>query len=394
MFVGTNLTNIRILHGFTRKCLAEKLDVTEQAVWQYENGYVSPKMEIVNKLKAIFHVRSRYFYQDEFLDGYRKQAVNHNHIAYRSSVINSVQKTQFEAAHIENLIAFLGLMNRKLQFPENRLRELRNKMIQLRAEEQNRKQFIERSAAYARDFLGMNEQDNSNLLFLLEKNGAFIFEKAMGDKIDAYSLWSNDDTPYMMLGNLKKSAARRNFDLAHELGHLLLHYKVEFALQDKKSLREYEHEANLFAGTFLLPEKQFKEDLQAFSKVSHPNSYVELKRKWMTSIQAMAFRAHYLQVMSYQQYRYFNIMVNRLDYKQIEPLDRELPVPRPGKTRSIIQLLFEKNYLSLDRLLDTMNVDIEYLTALTGIESDFFKQYQMQHAKQFSIDDLVSGGLG
>lgn len=147
MFVGTNLTNIRILHGFTRKCLAEKLDVTEQAVWQYENGYVSPKMEIVNKLKAIFHVRSRYFYQDEFLDGYRKQAVNHNHIAYRSSVINSVQKTQFEAAHIENLIAFLGLMNRKLQFPENRLRELRNKMIQLRAEEQNRKQFIERSAA-------------------------------------------------------------------------------------------------------------------------------------------------------------------------------------------------------------------------------------------------------
>lgn len=394
MFVGTNLTNIRILHGFTRKCLAEKLDVTEQAVWQYENGYVSPKMEIVNKLKAIFHVRSRYFYQDEFLDGYRKQAVNHNHIAYRSSVINSVQKTQFEAAHIENLIAFLGLMNRKLQFPENRLRELRNKMIQLRAEEQNRKQFIERSAAYARDFLGMNEQDNSNLLFLLEKNGAFIFEKAMGDKIDAYSLWSNDDTPYMMLGNLKKSAARRNFDLAHELGHLLLHYKVEFALQDKKSLREYEHEANLFAGTFLLPEKQFKEDLQAFSKVSHPDSYVELKRKWMTSIQAMAFRAHYLQVMSYQQYRYFNIMVNRLDYKQIEPLDRELPVPRPGKTRSIIQLLFEKNYLSLDRLLDTMNVDIEYLTALTGIESDFFKQYQMQHAKQFSIDDLVSGGLG
>lgn len=51
MFVGTNLTNIRILHGYTRKQLADMLQVTEQSVWQYENGYMSPKMEIVNELK-------------------------------------------------------------------------------------------------------------------------------------------------------------------------------------------------------------------------------------------------------------------------------------------------------------------------------------------------------
>lgn len=388
MFVGTNLTDIRILHGLTRKQLAIMLDVTEQAVWQYENGYVSPKLDVFNKLKRIFSVKSKYFFRKDFLKAYTNDVVDHNHIAYRSSVINSVQKTQFEAAHIEKLIAFLNFMNGKLQFPKNKIKELRNDAIKWLDEGRSRKDSIIHIANYARDFLGIDQAGNHNLLFLLEKNGAFIFEKAIGDKIDAYSLWTNDDQPYIMLGNLKKSSVRRNFDLAHELGHLLFHYKVEFALLDKKSLRDYEHEANMFAGEFLLPRSEFIDDFQYITKVSHPDSYVELKQKWMVSIQALAFRAQYLDLISYQQYRYFNMMLNRLKYKEIEPLDKVLPVSRPGKLRSILALLFEKQYFSLDELVDLLGVDIEFLMNLTGIETDFFKQYQEKQAKQFSIEDL------
>ena len=112
MFVGTNLTNIRILHGFTRNQLGIELGVTEQAVWQYENGFVSPKMEVVIKLKEIFSVKSKYFYKKDYLSKHKINAINH--IAYRSTVMSSVQKTQYEAAHIENLIAFLDLINRAI----------------------------------------------------------------------------------------------------------------------------------------------------------------------------------------------------------------------------------------------------------------------------------------
>ncbi|MEK4025907.1 ImmA/IrrE family metallo-endopeptidase [Mammaliicoccus sciuri] len=41
---------------------------------------------------------------------------------------------------------------------------------------------------------------------------------------------------------IKKSSTRRN-DLAHELGHLLLHYKVKFNMQDRKSYRALEDDA-------------------------------------------------------------------------------------------------------------------------------------------------------
>ncbi|MEH7276189.1 helix-turn-helix domain-containing protein [Neobacillus vireti] len=389
MFVGTNLTNIRILHGYTRKQLADLLQITEQSVWQYENGYTSPKLEVVNKLKMIFSVKSKYFYTEDFLDKSGKSNIQQCHIAYRADVINSVQKTQSEAKHIEFISSFLGVIEKKLHYPKNEVVSLREQIIKyITNSKDNVKVKIQNAAKIARDFLNIGNKSNLNLIFLLEKKGVFIFEKAIGEKIDAYSLWSEDDRPFIILGNLKKSAARRNFDLAHELGHLLLHYKVEFSSLDTKSHREYEQEANLFAGAFLLPEKEFMEDFNSLSKKSNPDAYIDLKKKWIVSIQAMAYRAHQLGLLDYQQYRYFNIKLNQLGYKTKEPLDEQIKIQKPGKIRSILQLLFENNYFPITALLDKLLVDIEYLSYLLGIDIEFFKKYQKDVSKEFTISDL------
>ena len=37
MFYGEKLSSLRKLNGLSRKELADKLNITEQAVWQYEN---------------------------------------------------------------------------------------------------------------------------------------------------------------------------------------------------------------------------------------------------------------------------------------------------------------------------------------------------------------------
>lgn len=389
MFVGNNLTNIRILHGYTRKQLADLLQVTEQSVWQYENGYTSPKMEILNELKRIFSVKSKYFYSVDFLELNGSDNIDQNFIAYRATTINSVQKTQTEAKHVEFISAFLKIIEKKLHYPMNEIKLLREKTIEiLNDDRQDRKLNIERAANYAREFLDLNNNGNGNLLFMLEKKGAIVLEKAIGEKIDAYSVWTSEEKPFIILGNIKKSAVRRNFDLAHELGHLLLHYKVEFSSLDKKSHREYEMEANLFAGIFLLPEEEFTRDFLSLPKSSNPNSYLDLKRKWVVSIQALAHRAHSLRLLDYQQYRYFHMMINKQGYKVTEPLDEEIKITKPGKVRSILQLLFEKNYISLDYLLNTIMVDTEFLMKLLGIERAFFDKYQKNTAMQYDITDL------
>lgn len=76
---------------------------------------------------------------------------------------------------------------------------------------------------------------------------------------------------------------------------------------DQRTLREYEHEANLFAAEFLLPFEKFKEDFKQVIKPSHPDSYISLKKKWSVSLQALAYRANYLDFITYHQYRYFSI---------------------------------------------------------------------------------------
>ncbi|WP_301108818.1 helix-turn-helix transcriptional regulator [Sporosarcina sp.] len=40
------------MNELSRGQLAKKVGVTEQAIWQYENGYTSPKLDVVNRFKC------------------------------------------------------------------------------------------------------------------------------------------------------------------------------------------------------------------------------------------------------------------------------------------------------------------------------------------------------
>lgn len=379
-----------MMNGLSRADLANKLGITEQAVWQYENGYISPKLEIINKLKSIFHVKSLYFYRDDLLTEGNPENIRIQHIAYRSETINSVSKTQCELMHMKFLDSFIKKIESKINYPKNLLLQMRSDIIQYVNKHQNidREQQIKHIAQLARERIGLQHGSNKNLLFLLEKAGAFILEKEIGQTIDAYSLWTDDNRPYIILGTIKKSAARRNFDLAHELGHLLLHYKVEFNMHDRKTYRAYEDEANIFASEFLLPEEAFKEDCRNITKLSNPDSYIDLKQKWEVSLQAIAIRAKNLGIITYQQLRYFYMSINRKGYKKIEPLDDELPIYRPMKIRSILQLLFEEGIYSVSGLMDILKVDKHFLTTLTGIEQSFFDKYLKNERKVFTVKEL------
>lgn len=390
MFIGKSLTNIRILNELSRSQLAEELGITEQAVWQYENGYVSPKLEVVNKMKTLFKVKSAYFFREDLLENSQPENIRIERIAYRSESINSAMKTQSELVHVKFLDAFIKKIGKKIKYPKNEILSLRQQVL----EYLNSNQIIERElqiryiAQLARKHINLSDDNNKNFLFHLEKSGVFIFEKSIGETIDAYSLWSEDDIPYIVLGNMKKSAARRNFDLAHELGHLLLHYKTEFNMLDNSSYKIKEDEAHLFASEFLMPMKAFTEDVSKINKVSNPDAYRELKEKWLVSLQAMAMRARNLELITHQQFRYFFMSINKNGYRKEEPLDAVLPIEKPMKVRSILQLILEKKIIDLEQLTEELKVDIKFLASITGIEEEFFAKYLDNNQQSFSINDL------
>lgn len=74
---------------------------------------------------------------------------------------------------------------------------------------------------------------------------------------------------------------RRNFTIAHELGHLFLHmgYLISKDTWDQQSNNQFirfgtdeqEYQANAFAAAFLMPQKAFKEKIEEYSSGNSVN---------------------------------------------------------------------------------------------------------------------------
>lgn len=392
MFIGENLLNLRMMYGYSRKQLANMINVSEQAIWQYENYFTAPKLQNINALKSIFNVKGLYFYREDML---RKYAVSENipvmNIAYRSTTRNLISKTQTEAKHLEYLDAFVNYLTGKLSIPTQNMIRLREKCIDyLNETSDTRAKQIETVATIARDWIGLENDSNDNLMFLIEKSGVFIFEKAIGEDIDAYSLWTSEDRPFIMLGNLKRSAVRRNVDLAHELGHLLLHYKTEFTHLDSDEYRQVEKEANLFAGAFLLPEAACLDDMEHIQRKTNPDAFIELKQKWGTSLQVLGYRAVNLGLITAQEHRNYYAALHRKGYLKQEPLDDRLVIKKPQKVKSIIDLVIKKELIHFEKMLEKdWLIEIDFLYQLTGIDSDFFNSYVKKRENTDDSDDGI-----
>ena len=98
---------------------------------------------------------------------------------------------------------------------------------------------------------------------MLQSKGFVIAKlKIRTKKVDAFST-QRYGVPYIFLGDDKDSSVRLRFDLAHELGHLLLHKDVDKdELEDDKDLYDkIEYQANYFASAFLLPLETFNKEV-------------------------------------------------------------------------------------------------------------------------------------
>ncbi|GAB2566884.1 spr1629 family repressor/antitoxin [Gracilibacillus alcaliphilus] len=381
MFIGENLTNLRIMNGFSRKQLSDMLGVTEQAIWQYEHNYTAPKMNLINDLTSIFHVKSKYFYKLDALSRFTESGnIPTSNIAYRSQIIHSTSKTNSETKHMEFLDSLVNYLSTKVTYPTQMIIQLRDQVIDyLNATSDKRDVQIRKTADLARQELGLCLNTNSDLMFLIEKSGVFIFEKALGEDIGSYSTWTKRDCPFIMLGHLKRSAARRNFDMAHELGHLLLHYQVEFTNLNRKEHKAIENEANQFASAFLLPEKTFREDMKDIFHLTNPDAYLDLKKKWQTSMQVLGYRAADLGILEAKKHRNFYAALHRKGYLKQEPLDSELSVQLPQKIKSIINVLAVKGIIDIQQMIEIdWMVEIDFFYRLTGIEPNFFRQYMIK----------------
>ena len=146
-----------------------------------------------------------------------------------------------------------------------------------------------------REYWGLGVNTVNNLQYEMEKNGILItgFD-AEDEKVDAFSqrIIIDENIVYIVVLSIgNKSKSRINFDIAHELGHILLHpWTEDLETLSNDEFRAREKQANIFAGAFLLPKNSFIEDIKLYP--TDLDYYQHLKKKWNCSIQVMIYRTH------------------------------------------------------------------------------------------------------
>ncbi|MDT2858526.1 XRE family transcriptional regulator [Lactococcus lactis] len=383
-FNGNKLLELRLLKGWSRFELAQLLNVSEQAIWQFETRGLQPdQSSTMMKLVRLFDVSLLYF-QDETTP----EVVEAGRIAFRNGDFSSKRIVQIQEAYINKVHSIFKYMENYLVPPRWIISDLLEK-VHLK---QKNGISLEELAEFVREFLDISD-DNHDLLFKIERSGVNVLSKIIDiDKnADAYSLWTKDNTPYIILGK-GKSSVRRNFDLAHELGHLLLHTFVDFNELDAKQLKEKEREADCFASYLLLPREIFtaKFDKLVRPKVSNPKSYIPMKIAFNVSIQALEYRAYKLGYLTQEQNNYFYRVITKKGYKKLEPLDDTLVIKKPGKIASILDMLLKSGQVTVSELLDSLHVTIKFLVEHLDLEVDFFETYTSKEEDYGQIIQLNS----
>jgi len=177
---------------------------------------------------------------------------------------------------------------------------------------------IETAAEECRQSWGLGWGPITNVLALLESKGvAACRHDIEGERVDAFSFWCGE-RPFIFMASEKESGARIRFDLAHELAHLILHRWIEAEeISDPKTLKIIESEADRFAGAFLLPRKSFPNDVYT----PRLDAFLDLKRRWIVSIQAMIYRCKDLDVIDEAQFTNLYKQISFRKWRTREPLD-------------------------------------------------------------------------
>lgn len=219
---------------------------------------------------------------------------------------------------------------------------------------------IEEIALHVRQYWDLGCAPISNMVALLERNGIIVGEFATDSReIDAfYQYYEESDCPTycVILGTDKRNFYRRQFNCAHELGHILLHERYSDLDEiDREEFREREKQANAFAAAFLLPAKEFANDIAAYpNRLEH---YIELKKKWNVSIMAMVMRAYDLGCLTANQYSYLMRQMSVKGYRKVEPLDDSIDYKHPYALKQSIELLLTKGNMSGEDIMNLFAVN-------------------------------------
>lgn len=342
LFNGNRLKSARQYRGLTVEELAQKINVSKQTISQYETGKIeNVPFDKILSISNVLNFPYKYFAQENRLK------LQTGATYFRSLMKTSKKYRLAQEIKMEHIAAIYSFLNEYVTFPELNLPDLSEETLS-----------PTEVAKVLREYWKLGDKPIENLMSTVEQNGIVVTTFATDtDDIDAFSQYvdvNGTDVYLIALSSNKESASRINFDIAHELGHILLHeWSEDEEVLTREEFKAKEKEANEFAAAFLMPETSFAADVKL--EPQNLDYYKQIKRKWKVSIAAMLYRSCDLGIITQGQYQYMMRIMQNKGWRKSEPLDNTMKSAKPALFSDAVDLLLDNKVFTQKEFVDELS---------------------------------------
>ncbi|MEN8671744.1 XRE family transcriptional regulator [Nocardioides sp.] len=341
LFDGTRLALARHLAGMRKSELANKIDRSPSAVTAWEAGGKQPTAANIAELAIGLKV-------DPWFFAVRGEDVSTVNVAPHFRSLRSTSQILRDQALAYGQIAVdvASAIEVHAEFPTPQVPEFQVEPGDIVGPDY--------AARHVREAWDLAPGPAGHQVRLLETHGVLVvFSPPGAAAIDAYS-FAAADRPAVVLNPIKKDYYRQRFDVAHELGHLVMHGEAE------PGSKAIEDQAHRFASEFLMPANEIHDQLPTAMGRSAWTTLFRLKEHWGVSVSALLFRARQLGRLSDVSYRNAMIRMSQSGWRRDEP----------GAIASIEQPSLMPRALEL---LDSIGITADELIAQCRIPSHLFE---------------------
>lgn len=358
MVNGDRIRQAREIRGLTQNELANKIGVSQAAIAQFEGNLAAPSQEKLEAIALQTGFPIAFFKQPSSLDFPLGTLLFRARASVKCAEKNSVRQYG------------------RLAYETVEKMETKLKSISLRLPKYTGDPIT--AASLTRSSFGLSpDTPVGYLIDTIEKSGVMVLSipKAI-DKHDAFSLWTGKDLqrPVIVIAT-NGPADRLRFSVAHELGHLVMHQKID------KDLNEIEREANRFAGEFLMPETAM------LKEIVPPVTLMSLQRlggRWKVSVQALMKRANTLEIISLRQYKY---LLQQLGARGLRTESLvNIPLERPRAVRQMAEMIYG-NIIDYKKMAADLNLPP------TMVE-EMLEKYAEKHRRHYLAGEGKAIGAG
>jgi Zn-dependent peptidase ImmA (M78 family)/transcriptional regulator with XRE-family HTH domain len=350
--IPERIKEAREARGYGLESFAEALKVTRQAVAQYETGQIAPSSDVMSRIIALTAQPPAFFTTPH------SRASDDISPFWRS--LKRMDETQRRriGRRLQWAYDVSEYVGRFIHLPDVRLPHL-----EFDPEIGNDEE-IEKAATAVRELWGLGTGPIHNLAAIFEDNGILLVrEQVRCDDMDAVSCWQRG-RPFILFSAEVTSGPRSKYNLAHELGHIVLHASVEVT---SRNLDKIEKQANRFAGALLLPRESFTREVLGTSI----GYFKYLKERWGVSIAAMIYRCKDLDALSKNQQAYLMRQMNYLKIKEVEPLDDQFPAGDPSILAESIKMLINNGVQTKVQVEQAIPVNLADIESICGVKKGY-----------------------